>query len=278
MQSGNVRVESYFEDLAVSVRSKETSQTPKFKETSQPVRPKPVAVLQKDFRPPTVNIQTSTQVAHYVQQRNMEGNHDSQNDLGNIMQRRTKITAMLVQQNLASSLPVRIIPIFDRDPLQYHSFIRSFERCVEVKTDNASDCLHLLERCTRGQPRDLVKSCQYLPAVQGYQRAKSLLSEHFGNEYKIASAYMDKVDSWPLVKAEDVKSLQAFSLFLTECSNLTQQIKLREKWRNAACDLQEQHGCRARFIDLVNFVEKQVRIASDPLFGNIQDLKLTICC
>lgn len=95
---------------------------------------------------------------------------------------------------------------------------------IEVKTDNASDCLHFLEQFTKGQPRDLVKSCQHLPSVQGYQRAKSLLAEHFGNEYKIASAYMDKIDSWPLVKAEDVKSLKSFSLFLRECSNVTQRI------------------------------------------------------
>lgn len=48
--------------------------------------------------------------------------------------------------------------------------------------------------------------------------------------------------------------------------------KLREKWRNVACDILEQIGSRAVFVDLVNFIEKQVKIVSDPLFGNIHDI------
>ena len=105
--------------------------------------------------------------------------------------------------------------------------------------------------------------------------------EHFGNEHKIASAYMENILNWPPIKPEDVPALQYFSLFLQSCSNLTQQImymkeldmpsnlksivmklsyKLREKWRSVACDLQEQNGCRVMFTDLVTFVEKQVKI------------------
>lgn len=64
-----------------------------------------------------------------------------------------------------------------------------------------------------------------------------------------------------------------------QTSNIMMKLpyKVREKWRSHACDLQERRGCRVLFIDLVNFVEKQVRIASDPLFGNIQDSKCTSC-
>ncbi|KAK0136293.1 hypothetical protein N1851_027802 [Merluccius polli] len=47
--------------------------------------------------------------------------------------------------------------------------------------------------------------------------------------------------------------------------------KLREKWRNIACDLQERRRQRATFTDLVHFIERQVKIALDPVFGNIQD-------
>ena len=46
--------------------------------------------------------------------------------------------------------------------------------------------------------------------------------------------------------------------------------KLRERWRTVACDLQEQRG-RVVFTDLVTFSEKQVKIVSHPLFGNIQE-------
>lgn len=38
-----------------------------------------------------------------------------------------------------------------------------------------------------------------------------------------------------------------------------------------ACDIREKFNRRATFYDIVEFVEKQVKIASDPLFGDIQD-------
>lgn len=106
-----------------------------------------------------------------------------------------------------------------------------------------------------------MKSRQHLSPVQGYKRATYPLAGHFGNEYKIASAYMDIILNWPLIKPEDVEALLSFSLFLQGCCNLTQQIiymkefdlpsnlrnivmklpyKLRGKWKNVTCDLQEE--------------------------------------
>ena len=221
-------------------------------------------------------------------------NNGNQGDIYNLIQRQNDITAMLAQQHLTSTLPPRDIPVYDGDPLQFEAFIRAFERGVERKTDDESDCLHYLEQYTRGQPKDLVRSCQHLPPAQGYQRAKHLLKEHFGNEHKIATAYMNKAFTWTMIKAEDVKALQAFSLFLRGCRNATEHLtymdemnvvsnmknilqklpyKLRDKWRNRACQLQEERGHRATFPDLVDFMERQVKILSDPLFGNIQDDK-----
>lgn len=75
-----------------------------------------------------------------------------------------------------------------------------------------------------------------------------------------ALQHMEKALCWPVVKPEDVKSLQAYSLFLRECCNAMEDIeymkeldmpanmrtvilklpyKLREKWRTSACELLE---------------------------------------
>ncbi len=48
--------------------------------------------------------------------------------------------------------------------------------------------------------------------------------------------------------------------------------KLRERWRTVAHDILETSEHRALFKDLVAFIEKQVRILSDPLFGDIRDV------
>lgn len=92
--------------------------------------------------------------------------------------------------------------------------------------------------------------------------------------------------------AEDTKALKAHGLFLHECSNAMDDLqdleelnmpanikilslklsyKLRDKWRAKACEIVEKTGRRARFSDIVKFIEHRVRITSDPVFGDIQD-------
>ena len=222
-------------------------------------------------------------------------NVGKQGDIYNVLQKQNDITSLLVKQNLYSTLPPRDIPIYEGDPLQYEGFIRAFENTIEKKTDDFGDCIYFLEQYTRGHPKNLVRSCQHLPPSQGYPRAKHLLKENFGNEHKIATAYMEKAFAWATIKPEDAKGLEAFSLFLRSCCNAMENLsymdemnvasnmrtillklpyKLRDIWRNRACDLKER-GYRPMFSDLVKFIERQVMILSDPLFGNIQDPKQT---
>ncbi len=85
-----------------------------------------------------------------------------------IMDKQNEITSLLVQQQCPSSLPKREIQVFDGNPLQYHSFMKSFESGVESKTESPSDRLYFLEQYTRGHPREIIKSCQHMPADHGY--------------------------------------------------------------------------------------------------------------
>ncbi|KAK0152604.1 hypothetical protein N1851_005873 [Merluccius polli] len=212
-------------------------------------------------------------------------------DLLTIMHRQNEITAALVQQQRSLTLPSREIPIFDGDPLQYGAFIKAFEQGVEEKAGQA-DCLYYLEQFTRGLPRELVRSCQHMDHERGYALAKALIQDHFGNPYKIAAAYMERALAWQAMKTEQLKELRAFSLFLRGCCNALEELqyleeldmpvnmraivtklpyKMREQWRTTAHDIMENAHRRAQFVDLVKFIERRVRIISDPLFGDIQD-------
>ena len=214
-----------------------------------------------------------------------------QGNILSVMEKQNEITALLIQQQCLSSMPKKEIQIFDGDPLQYHTFIKSFEHCIETKNSNHTDCLYYLEQYTQGQPRELVRSCLHM-SDGGYRKAKSLLREHFGNEHKIATAYMESALSWPSIKPDDTKDLHAYALFLRGCCNAMQDMtymreldmpsnlltiikklpyRLRDKWRSVVCDFQENHNRRATFKDIVVFLEKQVKIISDPIFGDIKD-------
>ncbi|KAK0149331.1 hypothetical protein N1851_009253 [Merluccius polli] len=47
--------------------------------------------------------------------------------------------------------------------------------------------------------------------------------------------------------------------------------RLRERWRVIAFDVQEKERRRARFSDLVKFINRQAKIVSDPLFGDVKE-------
>jgi len=98
-----------------------------------------------------------------------------------------------------------------------------------------------------------------------------------------------------MIRYEDTTALQDYALFLRGCCNamadlqymqeldmptnmkaviLKLPFKLREKWRTAACDIMERQKRRAQFSDVVNFIEYQVKIISDPIFGSIQHVEM----
>ena len=52
--------------------------------------------------------------------------------------------------------------------------------------------------------------------------------------------------------------------------------KLRDRWRTLACGLQERNNCRATFADIVSFIEKQVKSATDPVFDDVTVLPPTV--
>lgn len=211
-----------------------------------------------------------------------------ESDLATILQKQNNLTDMLVKQQLLSTLPRGEIPVFNGDILQYRAFLHSSEHIIESKTDDNEDRLHFLIQYTRGLPQELVRSCQHMTPSRGYQKAKQLLKKHFGKEYRISCAYIEKALSWPSVKSEDPKALQAFSLFLRSCCNGMEDLqfmeepdtvanmrsiahKLRERWRTKAFELQEQRCHKVKMLDLVRFIENQANIVSDPIFGDIQD-------
>ncbi len=252
--------------------------SPNVSVTAQHMQHQPTAVQPSDGFSQPINVQ-------------QEISQNTPGDILNLMHRQNEITAALVHQHHSLTLPPRDIPVFEGDPFKFRAFVKAFEHGVEGKASKA-DCLFYLEQFTKGQPQELVRSCQHMDPESGYEVAKGLLQEHFGNQYKIATAYMEKALAWQSIKAKEVKALQAYSLFLRGCCNAMEELqylqeldmpvnmrtivsklpfKMRDQWRAKAHEIMERTNDRAHIKDLVMFMERHVRILSDPLFGNIQD-------
>ena len=134
-----------------------------------------------------------------------------------------------------------------------------------------------------------MRSCLDMDPEEGYREAGKLLKQRYGQSYKIATAYVDKVTKGPAIKSEDRIGLQNFATLLTSCRNTLKSTgysskienpdslrgvinrlpyDLRKKWRNTADQISEDQDREIKFED-VEFVEKQARAPSYPVFGDI---------
>ena len=76
--------------------------------------------------------------------------HGADTNLMKIMQKQNEITEMLIKEQRLSTLPSKEIPVFKGDPMQYLTFIRTFEHCIEGKTSNERHRLFFLDQYTEG--------------------------------------------------------------------------------------------------------------------------------
>ena len=213
-------------------------------------------------------------------------------ELTAILERQTDLADLFMAQQRLASLPGRDVPVFDGDPLAYRPFMQAFKHNIENKTDSNEDRLYFLEQYTVGQPKELVRSCLHLSAATGYTEAKHLLKHHFGDDFKITTAYIEKALNWNPIRSDDGKALNSYALYLRSCGNAVRDLpymteldlpsnmkqlvsklpfKLREKWRSTVCDIVDSTRQRPKFYDLIEFIEKQAKIILDPVFGEIKD-------
>jgi hypothetical protein len=201
------------------------------------------------------------------------------------------------QQSQAAAsltLPRPEVPTFSGDPLNYCTFISSFENLIESKTDSSSSRLHFLVQYTSGNVKELMQSCLAMDPVVGYQEAIKLLKKRYGQDYRIATAYVERITQGSAIRSEDSNSLQRLSVLLTSCMNTLQNIgyinkienpdslrlvigrlpyELRKRWHARADRISEDENREIMFEDVVKFVEREARAASHPIFGDISGVK-----
>ena len=206
----------------------------------------------------------------------------------------------LVQQQqqsvMALQLPQPTIKVFKGDPLEYCDFIQSFEHLVEEKTLSPSARLYYLIQHTTGSIQDLMKSCLAMSPERGYEEAKKLLKERYGQNYRIAAAQIltrrqVNLTDGPLIKSEDGNALLQYSIKLTSCANTLEQIgslsKLdhpenlkaivnrlpfgMRKWRDTVDHIIENENRDVTIKDVTAFVTAKARAATHPIFGRLMN-------
>ena len=170
---------------------------------------------------------------------------------------------------------------------------------IESKTSDPSARLYYLVQFTSGDFKELMRRCLSMKPDEGYKSARSLLKSHYGQSYKIATSYVERVVTAPQIKAEDGPALQRYSVMLKSCKNALKEIGflskienpgtmqkiierlpfgLRQKWREKADSITEGEKREVTIEeDIAVFIELKARAANHPLFGNVNtDVKSCI--
>jgi hypothetical protein len=192
----------------------------------------------------------------------------------------------------AMSLPQPQLRIFRGDVLDFQSFMDSFDFRVGRRPLSDPDKLHHLKEYLDGEPRVLVEGCLRIPG--GFAHAIKLLNETYGNEFKLAHAYMGKLSAWPTItESDDAEGLKALSCFMIRAANAMKGLKyaeklnhpdalreiaeklpidLQNKWAVKGYRLVQQNG-DVSMSDLCAFVKEASDIANCPMFGKKQASK-----
>lgn len=133
-----------------------------------------------------------------------------------------RIQELIQQQQhstLALTLPESEVPTFSGNPIEYWSFGQAFENLIESRTTSNSARQYYLLQYTSGEVRELMRSCLAMKPEDGYQEARTLLKDRYGQSYRIATAYVERLTNGPPIKAEDSVALRRFSVLLTGWTN-----------------------------------------------------------
>ena len=139
--------------------------------------------------------------------------------------------ASTIRQGFA--LPKHELSKFDGNPLEFWNFIRTFESNIERNASDESEKLSFLLQYCSGATRNAIKSCVSMDPLLGYQTAKALLEDRFGNPFKVATAYFNEVTNGPPVRPHDSKALLAFADKLRDCTNGLESIGYLEEINSA---------------------------------------------
>jgi hypothetical protein len=183
-------------------------------------------------------------------------------------------------------LPKVEIETFRGEPMEYHSFMRTFQVNVESVCTDPDARLARLIACTSGAARDAIRGTQIIGVLEGYERAKEILHEQFGSNHLIVQEVVkglrfEKVHqtveqmrefSFRLINARDIlRKMNALGEVNAQSTILELANALpnfaRNKWFKRQMDSKREKQRYLNFEDFVVFVEETASDMADPVCG-----------
>ena len=178
------------------------------------------------------------------------------------------------------------IQSFDGAAASYMTFVAVFDEVVGNVNISGQAKLTRLLQFTTGTARDAIDCCALIGGDQGYDEARRILRERFGNPYIITTALIDKLKQQKEVRtpsalrtlADELHSAKIVLKSLNMYSELDNQHHIKEvgarlsshlwyAWRDRVFNIKRKNKRYATFDEFVEFVTEKADEANDPVYG-----------
>ncbi|XP_072168946.1 uncharacterized protein [Diadema setosum] len=212
----------------------------------------------------------------------------SSNEVATKISTEPKVTDVFSVVDLAMSMPKPEMTKFDGNPLDYCGFMNKFEATIECKpVDNKVKLMYLIQFCV-GKARESIENCTFLGS-EGYQRARQILHDQFGQSFQVTTAHMKKVLNrqqirpndgnalWDLARAmrrcEMVLSHMGYRADMDSSGNLLQiqqlmPVYMQTEWAKRAHNMMKR-GITPTFNMMADYVEECAQLANNMFGRNI---------
>ena len=197
-----------------------------------------------------------------------------------------KLNELMVKTIRLQAAPKVEIDSFSGDPLEYDYFIQNFKDVVENLVEEPRQRFIRLLSHTEGEAKKLIRHCVHEDNKACYEKALNLLQKEYGDSFKVACAYLEKLNNWPQIKNNDAGALKELHRFLLQIvtyekkgilsldSPLTiRNVQLalpnniQDKWTGRVGKIRKNRKIEASFKDFVEFVEEEASILNDPVYS-----------
>ena len=126
--------------------------------------------------------------------------------------------------------PTVEIDTFSGNCIDYPYFITTFIEVVETRISDPRGRLIRLLKYLNEEAKELVQACVYLPAEEGYKKARQLLEKNYGDQYRILSEYRKELRLWPKLKPDDGRAFKKFYSFLVKYKSTMQCVSKSSRY------------------------------------------------
>ncbi|XP_073667523.1 uncharacterized protein [Paramisgurnus dabryanus] len=196
------------------------------------------------------------------------------------------LVRVLAESISSSRLPIPEPATFYGDPLRFSDWKISFQTLIDRKNIPVNEKLYYLRKYVEGSAKKAIESYFLLGTESAYHAAWAVLEERYGNQFVIAKAFRDKLNSWPKIGSKDSVELREFTDFLRGCEAAMSQIKslevlndcnenqkilsklpdwLASMWNRQVIEIEEETKTFPTFSKFVKFLTREAKIACNPV-------------